>query len=208
MGNRELCFKWNVILRRIMLLQSTRVKEGRSKLTEDCSKVWFASRFAEKSGRKMSVFVGATTGVGGRGRCIGGWSGGSATFCTSTGTWFTGFTTPLSGGLSACSNLWSLSGCCCWAWRYTRYNASFWTTKIATHGRVFWGRNSRWFKLPATLLEFSGGLLREVSWTGWSRLVNQDERRLTHLQQSINYRVGKKLPNLEQVPDSYLIPYV
>ena len=68
-----------------------------TKLTERWTKVWFACRFAEKSGTKMLEFVDATTGVGGRGGCIGGWS---SIFCTSTGTWFNEFATPLPEGLS------------------------------------------------------------------------------------------------------------
>ena len=67
----------------------------------------FVEGFVEKSGTKME-FLGAITGVVGRGGCIGGWSGGSATYCTLTGTCFTGFTLPLPERLCACSTLWSL----------------------------------------------------------------------------------------------------
>ena len=143
-------------------------------------KNWLTCGFLETSGTKTE-FVGATTGVGSRGGFIGGWSGESATFCLSTDTWFTGFNLPLPAGLCACSTLWSLSDCCSWAWRYSQYNASCWATEIETPGRVYWESNSRWFKLPAALHVFSGGLLGAVSWTRGSAVAEPGREKLNSL---------------------------
>ena len=127
-------------------------------------------------------FVSAITGVGGRGGCIGGWSGGSATFCTSTVICFTGFTLQLPEGLWACSTLWSLSDCCSWAWRYSRYKTSCWATEISTPGRVYWEIVSIWCKLSATLLVSSGGLLEAVSLTRGSAVAEPGREKLNSLE--------------------------
>ena len=159
--------------------------------------VWFMVRvacgFADKSGINMLEFDDSITGVRGRWSCIGSWSGVGPTFCTSVDAWFIGITTPLPEGLCAHSTFWSLRDCCSWAWRYSWYNASCWATEIAIPCLVYWNCISRWFKLPATLLEFLEDYNKAVSRRRCSVVAEPRREKFNSLAAFKDLPVGIKL---------------